>query len=409
MITPTAALGKDALITQGALDRHQAIEFNTRNQIKISTWNVRSLYQKGKLENVKLEMERLKVQILGISETRWTKSGSVKTEDYTMYYSGGDDHEHGVGILLNKTVANSVTGFWPVSDRIALVKLKAKPFNINIIQIYAPTSASTEEELEEFYEELNKCKKECKGHEVNIAMGDFNAKVGRGRHTNIVGSEGLGEMNVRGEKLMEWCEQNDQIIMNTWFTKHPRKLWTWKSPDRITRNQIDYSTVNRRYRNTVRDIRTHVEADCNSDHNMLVGNIRVKLQRLKQHKFTSSKLDLKSLEKEKEVKSKFYKEVEAKLETINENQCAEQLVKVFQTSLKEAAKTSIAICPKKKHKPWITQEILELMNERRKVKNNITAYKKLDREVRNACQKANETLLNNKCQEIEELEKKNPY
>ena len=65
-----------------------------------------------------------------------------------MYYPGGDNHERGVGILLNKTVANSVIGFWPVSGRIALVKLKAKPFNINIIQVYAPTSASTEEELE---------------------------------------------------------------------------------------------------------------------------------------------------------------------------------------------------------------------------------------------------------------------
>ena len=59
MIAPTAELGKDALITQGTLDRHQAIEFNTRNQIKMSTWNVRSLYQKGKLENVKLEMGSL--------------------------------------------------------------------------------------------------------------------------------------------------------------------------------------------------------------------------------------------------------------------------------------------------------------------------------------------------------------
>ena len=96
------------------------------------------------------------------------------------------------------------------------------------------------------------------------------------------------------------------------------------------------------------------------------------------------------------------------METLNENQCAEQLVKVFQMSLKEAAKASISICSKKKHKPWITQEILELLNERRKAKNNITAYKKLDREVRNACQQAKEILLNSKCQEIEELEKKNP-
>ena len=97
---------------------------------------------------------------------------------------------------------NSAIGFWPVSDRIALVKLKAKPFNINIIQVYAPASASTEEEVEEFYEELDKCKKECKGHEVNIVMGDFNAKVGGGRHADIVGSEGLGDINERGEKLM---------------------------------------------------------------------------------------------------------------------------------------------------------------------------------------------------------------
>ena len=63
-------------------------------------------------------------------------------------------------------MANSVIGFWPVSDRIALVKLKAKPFNINNIQVYAPTSASTEEELEKFYEDVDKCKKEWKGHEV---------------------------------------------------------------------------------------------------------------------------------------------------------------------------------------------------------------------------------------------------
>ena len=329
-------------------------------------------------------------------------------EDYTMYYSGGDEHEHGVGISLNKTVANYVVGFWPVSDRIALLKFKTKPLNINVIQVYAPTSASTEEELEEFYEEFDKCKKEWKDHEVKIVIGYFNAKVGRGGHTDTIGSEGLGEMNGRGEMLIEWCEQNDQTIMNTWFTYHPRKQWTWKTPNGITRNQIEYITVNRRFRNTVRDIGTHPEADCNSDHNMLVGKIKVKLQRLNHHIFTSPKLDLKSLAKEKEVKENFYKEVQAKMETINENQCAEQLVKVFQTSLQEAAKTSIPHWSKKKHKLWITPKILELMNKRRKVRNNITAYRKLDREVRNACQIAKETVLNNQCLEIEELEKKNP-
>jgi len=90
------------------------------------------------------------------------------------------------------------------------------------------------------------------------------------------------------------------------------------------------------------------------------------------------------------------------METIHENRCAEQLVKVFQTSLKEAAKLSITVCPIKKRRPWITTEIFEQVNERRKVKNNIMACQ------RNACQKAKEILLNNQCQEIEELEKKTP-
>jgi len=71
--------------------------------MKISTCNVRSLYEKGKLENVKLDMGHLKVQILGISETRWTKSGSFRTEDYTMYCSGGYENELGGGVLLSNS------------------------------------------------------------------------------------------------------------------------------------------------------------------------------------------------------------------------------------------------------------------------------------------------------------------
>ena len=129
--------------------------------------------------------------------------------------------------------------------------------------------------------------------------------------TDIVEHKGLGEKDERGEELSECCEQNDQIIMTTWFTKHPGKHWTWKSPDGIFRNQISYIAVIRRYRNTVRIVRTHPEADCNSDHNMLVGDIKVKLQSY------SPKLALEILEKDKDVKEKVYKEIETKIETAN--------------------------------------------------------------------------------------------
>ena len=71
------------------------------NKIKVGTWNVRTLYQAGKLGNVIQEMGRLDVNIFGLCETRWTNSGSKQIDDYKIIYSGGDKHEKGVGIILD--------------------------------------------------------------------------------------------------------------------------------------------------------------------------------------------------------------------------------------------------------------------------------------------------------------------
>ena len=73
-------------------------------------------------------------------------------------------------------------------------------------------------------------------------MGDLNAKVGASREYYIVGPHGLGDGNARGDSWVEWCITNVQCIMNTWFQNHPRRLWTWVSPDGNTKNQVDYVT-----------------------------------------------------------------------------------------------------------------------------------------------------------------------
>lgn len=90
--------------------------------------------------------------------------------------------------------------------------------------------------------------------------------------------------------------------MNTCFTEHSRKLWTWRSPDGITKNQIDYITINRRYRNSVKDIHTSRSRPIETTTCLL--ETEVKLQRLKQQKSYFPKLDLKALENCKEVKEK---------------------------------------------------------------------------------------------------------
>ena len=174
-----SSLGRDSHVPQVGLDHHPAtVGIPNKTAIKLGTWNVRALFQCGKLENLKQEMNRLQLNILGICETRWTDAGSFRSDKFTIIYSGGMKHEKGVGILIDKNVSNSILGYWAISDRILFVKLKGHPFNISIIQVYAPTAECDEEEINQFYNMLEMAKEHCKSQEVVIIMGDLNAKVG---------------------------------------------------------------------------------------------------------------------------------------------------------------------------------------------------------------------------------------
>ena len=136
---------------QGAFDRHPVTACNTREKMKIATWNVRTMYQAGKLENIVLETLRMGIDMMGLAEVRWLQSGKIVCNDHALIYSGHKkDHKHGVGLLLSKVVSKSVLGYCGLSDRILLVRIHCKPFNLSISQVYAPTSASSEEEIEDF-------------------------------------------------------------------------------------------------------------------------------------------------------------------------------------------------------------------------------------------------------------------
>ena len=119
---------------------------------------------------------------------------------------------------IDKNINKAVLGYWPVSDRIIMMKIQGKSFNIAIVQVYAPTSASTDDEIEEFYNLLESTLDQVKSNEVLVVMGDLNAKVGQERNGNIVGPCGMGEKNERGEKLIEFCQSRKFTITNTWFT-----------------------------------------------------------------------------------------------------------------------------------------------------------------------------------------------
>ncbi|XP_069980154.1 craniofacial development protein 2-like [Penaeus vannamei] len=235
--------GRTSDVLQVTTNRHPATRSN-RKPIRISIWNVRTLFKKGLLDNVLREMGRLDIGVLGLYEVRWKEAGTFRKNDSTVIYSGGNKHQRGVGMILYKQTSKSLLWHWALSDRVILVKIKGNPFNISIIQAYAPTS-DADDEIDSFFfnETLDKAYNQYKSTEVKIVMGDINAKVGKGKVGSIVGPFGLGDRNDRGEKFIDWCARNHQVITGTWFKHHPRRFYTWTRPGDRTRNQIDYITI----------------------------------------------------------------------------------------------------------------------------------------------------------------------
>ena len=109
----------------------------------------------GILDAVKQEMARVNIDILGISKLKWTGMGEFNSDDHYIYYCGqGSIRKNGVAIIVNKTVRNAVLGCNLKNDRMISVRFQGKPFNITVIQLYAPTSNAEEAEVEQFYEDL---------------------------------------------------------------------------------------------------------------------------------------------------------------------------------------------------------------------------------------------------------------
>ena len=107
------------------------------------------------LEVVKQEMARVSINILGISELKWARTGEFNSDDHYVYYCGQEClRRNGVAITVNKKSPKCSTVCYLKNDRMISVPLQGKPFNITVIQAYAPTSNAEEAELEWFYEDL---------------------------------------------------------------------------------------------------------------------------------------------------------------------------------------------------------------------------------------------------------------
>ena len=191
-----------------------------KEQYCLGTWNVRSMNQ-GKLDVVKQEVARVNIDILGISELKWTGMGEFDSDDNYIYYCGQESlRRNGVTLRVNKRVQNVVLGCSLENDennRMISVHFQGKPFNITVIQVCAPTTDAKEAEVEWFYEDLQDRLELTPKTDVPVILEGRNAKVGNQEIPGVTGKFGLGVQNESEQRLTEFCQENTLVIASTVF------------------------------------------------------------------------------------------------------------------------------------------------------------------------------------------------
>ena len=153
-------------------------------------------------------MARVNVDILGISELKWTGMGEFNSDDHYIYYCGQESlRRNGVAIMVNKRVQNAVLGCSLKNDRMISVCLQGKPFNITVIQVYAPTSNAEEAEVEQFYEDIQDLLELTPKKDVLFIIGDWNPKVGSQETPGVTGKFGLRVQNEARQRLIEFAKR----------------------------------------------------------------------------------------------------------------------------------------------------------------------------------------------------------
>lgn len=392
------------IVHNSDLRRGQCKKIPRNDQIcRMGTWNVRSLKRTGKLENVKKEMDRLEIDVLGLSEVRWPNNGDFWSGDYRIIYSGDAEGTGGVGFILKRKLAYQVKSIWGFSERIIMITLRTEPKDTVLIQTYMPTSSYSDDEVEDIYEQLEEVLMKVKEDDNLIIMGDWNAVVGEGTVDNCVGKYGLGNMNARGNRLIEFCRSHTLIVANTCFEQPKRRRYTWTMPGNGDRYQIDYILVKSRYRNQAKSCKSYPGADVDSDHNLVLMKSQLRLRK-KVIKQPCKRWNTNKVKNDKQALQKFREETNARIGLQKMSENIQERWDKTKKVITETAEACFGKQDKTVYKPWITGELLDLMEERRKCKarGNHEEYARLRNKINKEAKRVREEWYEKKCKDIDE-------
>lgn len=365
--------------------------------LKLATWNVRTMLQAGKMEEIAGEVQKYGMDLVALQEIRWVGNGRIRKRGYDLFYSGPEIRtgQAGTGFIISSEMRKNFIGFEPLGDRLCKIRFKGYFRNISIISAYAPTEDASDEEKSVFYSNLDKACNKVPKYDVLLILGDFNAKIGKEDFLcGIAGMQSLhDETSPNGILLVQFAESNQLLIRSTCFQHKDIYKGTWKTPGMGIVNQIDHILVSKRHASSVIDVKSARGPNCDSDHFMVKALFRERLSMVvKRNTFRGKLWNSEKLTQSQEA-FEYQKVVTNKLikaqETI-ENGNLEGKWQVFKESLVQSAEEVIGKKENIRNEGWFDQECklwIDEKNKKRKVllqretRQNYEQYKEARRKA----------------------------
>lgn len=360
--------GRDLRVLQPEPGRNRATakKFNNTNcELQISCWNVRTLLDiegnhrpERRTALVAKELERYKIGIAALSETRFAEEGSLTETNsgYIFFWKGkpeGEKREGGVGFAVKTEIADKLEELpLGVSDRIMSLRIPLiKGRYATFISVYAPTMCDEEEVIQGFYSDLRKVIRKVPYEDKLVLLGDLNARVGKNYDVwDSLGKHGIGNMNSNGLQLLQLCSELDLIIGNTIFQQKDKYKGTWMHPRSKHWHMIDFIIVRKRDMQDLHSVKVMRGAECWTDHRMVRGKLAFRIRSKFRRIGTTApkRLNVAKL-KDKEVEALFNRQVNDLEPLDKENIWQDCKQKIFETA------EGVLGFVKKKNQDWFDE------------------------------------------------------
>ena len=270
--------------------------------LKLGAWNVRttndsdgSVRPERATAIICRELEKSAIDICALSEVRRPGAGNIIEKSHTIFWSGSDKKEAGVGFaisndLLNLTDLNPN----PINDRISTLRVPLSDNDhLTIVSVYGPTMQRTQEEKEQFYDRLGECIEIARNDKI-VVLGDLNARVGKDfvSWPSVIGKHGVGNMNSNGLMLLEFCSRYKLSVMGTMFQMKNSLKTTWQHLRSKHFHQIDHVLASASAKQSVIITKIDPKADCFTDHKLLISKCNFRLKRKKKGLKPPKKFDV---------------------------------------------------------------------------------------------------------------------